>query len=176
MPTADKESLNHEEPPLNRSSPVASDEEAFDNDKFGLTAPLTPNEIADFAEAAVTAATENIMSDKTVYERISSNMNTSIVTTEANDTNKGTPVTAANQDANTLLDESSGIDLSTKMTTDMNKENTSDSEKPTSLPLPEDQEQCNNENSVTKQKSSTCIENDTATSSVTPGQNTHYQE
>ena len=39
----------------------------------------------------------------------------------------------------------------------MNKKNTNDSEKPPSLPLPEDQEQCNNENSVTKQKASTCI-------------------
>ena len=53
----------------------------------------------------------------------------------------------------------------------MNKENTNDSEKPPSLPLSEDQEQCNNENSVTKQKSSTCIEKDTVTPSVTLGQN-----
>ena len=60
MPTADNECLNRAEPPLNRSSPVASEEEVFDNEELGLAAPLTPNEIADFAEVAVTAATETL--------------------------------------------------------------------------------------------------------------------
>ena len=171
MPTGDNECLNREEPHLNRLSSVASEEEVFDNEELGLAAPLTPNEIADFAEVAVTVATENIMSDKSMYERISPNTNTPIVTNGTDDTSKESSVAAVNQDANTLLDESSGTDIGTKMTADMQKENTNDSEKPLSLPLPEDQEQCNNENSVTKEKSSTCIENNTVTSSVTLEQN-----
>ena len=146
MPTADNECINHEEPPLNQSSLVASEEEVFDNGELGLTAPLTPNEIAEFAEAAVTAATENIMSDKSVHETTSPNTNTSMAMSETDDTNKESSVAAANQDANTLLDKSSGTDLGTKTITIMDKENTNDSEKPPSLPLPEDQEQCNNEN------------------------------
>ena len=57
-PLLTNECINYEETPLNRLSPVASEEEVFDNEELGLTAPLTPNEIADFAEAAVTATTE----------------------------------------------------------------------------------------------------------------------
>ena len=169
VPTADNECINHEEPPLNQLSLVASEEEVFDNKELGLTTPLTPNEIAEFAEAAVTAATENIMSDKSVHETTSPNRNTSMAMSETDDTNKESSVAAANQDTNTLSDKSSGTDLRTKTITIMNKENTNDSEKPPSLPLPEDQEQCNNENSVTKQKASTCIVDDTVTSSVTLG-------
>ena len=120
-PPLTKKCINHEEPPLNQSRPVASEEEVFDNEELGLTAPLTPNEIAEFAEAAVTAATENIMSDKSMYERTSPNTNTSMVTNETDDTNKESSVGAANQDTNTLLEESSGTDLGTKTTTDMKK-------------------------------------------------------
>ena len=171
VPTTDNECINHEEPPLNQSRPVASEEEVFDNEELGLTAPLTPNEIPEFAEAAVTATTENIMSDKSMHETTSPNTNTSMATSETDDTNKESFVAAVNQDANTLLDKSSGTDLGSKTITSMNEENTNDSEKLPSLPLPEDQEQCNNENSVTKQKASTCIVDDTATSSVTLRQN-----
>ena len=171
IPTADKECLNCDEPPVNWSSPVASEEEAFNNDDLGLAAPLTPSEIADFAEAAVTAATENIMSDNSTYERSSPDMNTAIAPNETDDTNKELSVTVVNQDAITLLGESSGTDLSTKITTDMIKENTTDSEKVSSLTLLEDEEQCNNENSAMKENSPTCIENDTTTSNVTLEQN-----
>ena len=129
VPTADKECLNCDKPSVNLSIPVASEEEVFNNDDLGLAAPLTPNEIADFAEAAVTATTENIMSDNSTYERISPDMNIAIVPNETDDTNKESSVTVVNQDANTLLGESSGTDLCTKMTTDMIKENTTDSEK-----------------------------------------------
>ena len=109
MPTADNKCINHEEPPLNQLSLVASEEEVFDNRELGLTAPLTPNEIAEFAEAAVTTTTENIMSDKSMHETTSPNTNTSMVTSETDDKNKESSVAPANQDANTLLGKSSGI-------------------------------------------------------------------
>ena len=49
----------------------------------------------------------------------SPNTNTSMVMNETDDTNKQSSVVVANQDANTLLEESSGTDLGTKTTTDM---------------------------------------------------------
>ena len=171
VPTADNECINHDEPPLNQSSPIASEEEVFDNEELGLTAPLTPNEIAEIPEAAVTATTENIMSNKSVHETTSPNTNISMATSETDDTNKELSVATANQDANTLLVKSSGTDFGTKAITTMNKENTNDIEKPPSLSLPEGQEQCDNENSVTKQNTSTCIVDDAVTPSVTLGQN-----
>ena len=39
VPTVDNECLNCEEPPVNQSSPVASEEEVFNNDDHGLAAP-----------------------------------------------------------------------------------------------------------------------------------------
>ena len=171
VPTAANERINHDEPPLNQSSPIASEEEVLDNEELGLTAPLTPNEIAEIAEAAVTAATENIMSSTSAHEMTIPNTNISLATSETDDTNKELSVATANQDANTLLDKSSGTDFRTKVITTMNKENTNDIVKPSSLSLPEGQEQCDNENSVTKQKASTCIVDEAVTSSVTLGQN-----
>ena len=105
--------------PLSRPSPITSDAELSNSEELGLTVPLTPDK---FAEAAVSAAIENITNTKPVSETTIPNKDILLPMDEASSATKKPFVSVTN-------------DSGPQVTTTMSKENNRETETPLSLSL-----------------------------------------
>ena len=112
----DKVCVSNNELPLSLSSLITSDAELSNSEELGLTVPLTPDE---FAEAAVSAAIENITNTKPMSKTTIPNKDILLPMDEASGATKKPLVSATN-------------DSGPQVTTTMSKENNRKTETPSS--------------------------------------------